>query len=242
MKISLHLRKIQVIIKKDTIYQRILEVTDSPKAVKLSKMLNVSEQTISQYKNKASFPSIETVARASELSGASIHWLLTGEGEKFVDGNVINPTNLLVSSTRGVDTSPAQSTTIHSGSQQATQLHATINSITQQMHPSKEAVSVLIPSVLLSPDLVLFKIEGDGWADEGLRDGDLLLAKPVSGNVAAGPVIARVNGHSIVRRYDASGSDVLLSALEGNHPVYRLPGSSVVVEFEVFSFIHNYSH
>ena len=72
---------------------------------------------------------------------------------------------------------------------------------------------------------------------EGLRDGDVILARDAKGEDVEGKiVIAEIaDGKMIIRRYHKAGTLIHFSAPEGKRPVIRLPEEDVEVRFVVTS-------
>jgi SOS-response transcriptional repressor LexA len=95
---------------------------------------------------------------------------------------------------------------------------------------------VLVPGILVRDDSLLFRIEGDELAAEGLRDGDVILAREADGEIEGKIVIATLEEKKvIIRRYHKRGSMVHFSAIEGERPRIRLPEENVAVKYVVTS-------
>lgn len=63
---------------------RFIEVCESDKAVKIKRLLNISDQAARNYLS-GRLPTPEILLTIAEQTPYSIHWLLTGRGRKFVD-------------------------------------------------------------------------------------------------------------------------------------------------------------
>lgn len=99
---------------------------------------------------------------------------------------------------------------------------------------------MLVPSILVESNSVLFKIEGDDLATEGLHDGDVLIACPAAGDVEGKIVIALLSGKVIIRHYSTTKKLALLSPIEGQQPVIKAPIDSVQVKYVVTSFTRSF--
>lgn len=70
-------------VDKKTIYDRITEAVGMQKAADIAKALGVTPGAVSQWKIRGNI-SLENLSAVSLLTGVSIHWLITGEGEKLI--------------------------------------------------------------------------------------------------------------------------------------------------------------
>ncbi|MBN2830371.1 MAG: helix-turn-helix domain-containing protein [Candidatus Cloacimonetes bacterium] len=52
--------------------------------LKLAELLGIKAAAVSQFENGKTNPSIETLLRVADIFGASLHWLLKGEGEQYI--------------------------------------------------------------------------------------------------------------------------------------------------------------
>lgn len=97
-----------------------------------------------------------------------------------------------------------------------------------------------VPAILVFPESKVIQISGDGWAAEGLFDGDLLIVQPVNGNsIDNRIVVAELRGaRAIVRRYSRAGELVALSPIEGQAPPFRLAPEDVCIRWLVTSITH----
>jgi SOS-response transcriptional repressor LexA len=104
----------------------------------------------------------------------------------------------------------------------------------------QEYSSVLVPSSFVGEGSVLFKIEGDDLAAEGLHDGDVLISQPAAGDVEGKIVIAIHAGNVFIRHYSTTKRLGLLSPIEGQHPVIKAPFNSIEVKYMVTSITRSF--
>lgn len=64
------------------IFPRILEALGAKNAPEAAKLLNISKQAVYDWQKNT--PSIENLLKISKSRNTSLHWILTGEGSKFV--------------------------------------------------------------------------------------------------------------------------------------------------------------
>lgn len=77
-------RKKPITKKNRNFVKRFVEVCGSKKPRKIEKLLGISYQTALNYLN-GRLPEAHILIKISEKTGRSIHWLLTGNGTKYVD-------------------------------------------------------------------------------------------------------------------------------------------------------------
>ena len=70
----------------DLFAARFIEVCGSSRPADIQRLLNISYQSAKNYLN-GRVPEPSILIKISDRTGYSIHWLLTGEGEKLVGGN-----------------------------------------------------------------------------------------------------------------------------------------------------------
>ena len=78
----------QTIVEKNAFVERFIEVCDSSQPAEIAQLLNISYQAAKNYL-QGRLPDTKVLITISEETSYSIHWLLTGGGEKFV----ISPLN-----------------------------------------------------------------------------------------------------------------------------------------------------
>ena len=76
-------RKKEVMPKEELII-RLLDVFNVKENKGLAVKFGVKPSTITSWKNGDNSPQYENILQKNELSGINLHWLLTGEGEKFL--------------------------------------------------------------------------------------------------------------------------------------------------------------
>lgn len=64
---------------------RLIETAGSDKPADISSLFDISYQAAKNYVNGKRLPDSRVLLRIAEKTEISIHWLLTGEGEKYVD-------------------------------------------------------------------------------------------------------------------------------------------------------------
>jgi SOS-response transcriptional repressor LexA len=71
--------------------QRIIELRKEVEMsqLKLAELLGIKAAAVSQFENDKTNPSIETLLRIADVFGVNLHWLLKGEGEKYMGGNAV---------------------------------------------------------------------------------------------------------------------------------------------------------
>lgn len=224
-------------------FKRLQEIFGTDNTAEIARQLGLERQTLYRWRDGRNIPSFENLAQITKCTNVSLHWLLIGEGEKFVSKNVTNVPKKLAPAKTPVDTARAPEQNPDTGLPtaqhrlQSIPLHGTITG--QQI--VQEDACVLVPLSLVSTDSVLFKIDGDDLASEGLHDGDLLIARPAAKGDGEGKiVIAQVLGKVIVRHYSATKKLALLSPIEGQRPVVKVPINSVEVKYVVTSITRSF--
>lgn len=228
------------------IYERIKEAFATKNSAEIARQLGFGKHLAYRWRDGVSLPTTETLLKIYELTGCSLHWLLTGEGEKHPSKTVTGVTKKLASRTDGKDTPPAPilipgvglPTAQHE--LQPVPLHATISPDGLMVSRRSEA-TVLVPGLVIRDGTVLITIQGNDLAAEGLHNGDMLIAIPATGDLNGKLVIAIYEGKPIIREYTQRGNWALFSALEGNHPVLRFSATKVQLKYEITSLIHNFN-
>lgn len=90
-------------VEKDSVFARILNAFNAKTATEVADRLGISPQAVSKWNNDGGMK-FTTLNLISEQTGVSIHWLLTGQGEKYVGETVTNVTKSVASETDSVDT------------------------------------------------------------------------------------------------------------------------------------------
>ena len=82
-------------ISKDLAFvDRFAEACGTCEPARIQRLLNISYQAAKNYIEGLRYPSTEILIIIAERTGCSIHWLLTGEGEKFVGAHTMADTPL----------------------------------------------------------------------------------------------------------------------------------------------------
>jgi hypothetical protein len=87
------------IVEKSAITQRFIEVCGSEEPVFIKQLLKISYQAARNYVN-GRLPTTEILVAIAEYTPYSIHWLLTGQGDKFVGARRVEDTQLLTGAMR----------------------------------------------------------------------------------------------------------------------------------------------
>lgn len=87
-------RRNLTIIENSGFIKRFIEVCGSSQPVEVSQLLSISYQAATNYLN-GRLPEARVLLIISRLTPYSIHWLLTGEGKKFVEDKQTRDTRIL---------------------------------------------------------------------------------------------------------------------------------------------------
>lgn len=173
----------------------------------------------------------------------SLHWLLTGEGEIYVGTSGTFVPKKLALAESAVDTAPAPALIPEIGQptgQHRLKLVSLLGTISNQ-RIVEEKSSVLVPNSLVYDASVLLRIEGDDLAEEGLQDGDILIAKPISETEAEGKIVVAVHaGKTFIRHYTKTKKLALLSPIEGTRPVIKAMAGSIEIKYVVTSITRSF--
>jgi hypothetical protein len=82
------------IVENNGFIERFIEVCETDKPVEIKRLLNISDQAARNYL-AGRFPTPEILITIAEQTPFSIHWLLTGDGKKFVDSAYEKHTRVL---------------------------------------------------------------------------------------------------------------------------------------------------
>lgn len=226
-------------IENTNLFERIRGALNAKNAAEVAEMLGITEQAITRWKKDGGVK-IQTLNLVFELSGVSIHWLLTGKGEKFVSEpaeygleerrKTINFLASAVESEAIPKISPSSFAAV------SIPLIGTISTSQQQIIVLEEQELVKVPQVLMTDDSLLLQIEGHDLESEGLRDGDLLIVQSANGDSDQKIVVAIVPGEKvIIRHYHRTGRIAHFAPIEGNTPEIRFPARDVEIRYIVTS-------
>lgn len=87
-----------------SIYDRIQEAFGITNSAEIARKLGYGKHLAYKWRDGEALPTTETVIKVYELTGVSLHWLLTGEGEKYSTSAVTNVTKSIASETDSIDT------------------------------------------------------------------------------------------------------------------------------------------
>lgn len=224
-------------------YKRLLEIFETENTAEIARFLGLERQTLYRWRDGRNIPSFENLSQITKCTNVSLHWLLIGEGEKYVTRNVTNVPKKLAPAKSTVDTAPAPEPNPDTGIPtaqhrlQSIPLRGTI----QNQRIVQEDLRVLVPLSLVDEASVLFKIDGNDLAAEGLHHGDLLIARPAENGDGEGKiVIALLSGKIIIRHYSTTKKLALLSPIEGQQPVIKAPINNVEVQYVVTSITRSF--
>lgn len=74
--------------------KRFTEACGTDEPARIQRSLNISYQAAKNYVEGVRYPKTEVLLKLAERTGYSIHWLLTGEGKKFVEPTLEEDTPL----------------------------------------------------------------------------------------------------------------------------------------------------
>jgi SOS regulatory protein LexA len=74
-----------VALDQNAFWKRILEAFNTDNLAEIARKLNISSQSVYKWRDAKSRPDIDTLLEISTLTNSSLHWLLTGRGQKFTD-------------------------------------------------------------------------------------------------------------------------------------------------------------
>lgn len=226
-------------IEKTNLFERIRGALNAKNAAEVAERLEITEQAITKWKKDGGVK-IQTLILVSELSGVSIHWLLTGKGEKFVletaESGSEERHKTIKFLAPAVELEAIPKISPSSLAAASIPLIGTILTSQQQIIVHEEQELVKVPQVLMTDDSLLLQIEGHDLESEGLRDGDLLIVQSANGASDNTIVVAIIPGeHVIVRHYYRSGRIAHFAPIEGNAPEIRFPARDVEIRYVVTS-------
>jgi len=230
-----------VLLDQEGFFQRVCEALGTDNVQQIANKTGIKKQSVYLWQ-KGGWPSLDNLGLIAESSSTSLHWLLTGKGEKYLGECGTTVAKKLAPGERLVDTAPAPILIPEIGLPTAPhqlQLAPLQGTISGQKIVGEES-RVLVPGSLVDEASVLFRIEGDDLAAEGLHDGDILIARPAAGDVEGKVVIALVASKVLVRHYTTTKKLALLSPIEGNRPVIKAPVNSVEVKYIVTSITRSF--
>jgi hypothetical protein len=117
-------------MKKNPVAERLIEVCGSAEPSQIKQLLNVSYQAARNYLN-GRLPTTQILLAIAENTPYSIHWVLTGEGNKFVGD------------------APPEDTQILTGEMRASVKEVCVEAINEYMADQREAEP---KEVVLQPD------------------------------------------------------------------------------------------
>lgn len=66
------------------LYKRLLEAFGTDNSAEIARQLNLKRQAIYRWRDGKNDPSISALLLISKKTGASLHWLLTGQGPRLI--------------------------------------------------------------------------------------------------------------------------------------------------------------
>lgn len=228
-----------------SIFKRIQEAFGTTNSAEIARQLGFERQNVYRWRDGRGLPTTEALLKIHQCTEISLHWLLTGEGEKYVgkSGTFVPKKLALVES--AVDTAPAPALMIPEIGQPTGQhrlkLVPLLGTISNQ-RIVEEKSSVLVPNSLVEDASVLLKIQGEDLREEGLQDGDILIARPVTEETEAeGKIVVAVHaGNTFIRHYTKTKKLGLLSPIEGTAPVIKAPTDGIEIKYVVTSITRSF--
>lgn len=167
---------------------------------------------------------------AARLSGVSLGWLLTGEGEKFLT----KKSEQSVMAER-VDESPKRQVTTSFTFQE---LPVTSELTNHQLLITKGARTMTIPQRFCTDASQLVEIKSNDWEAEGFFPGDVLIVEPINGHVPEGRlIVAEANGQAFIRKIELRG-DMAHFPAHNEGPALSLLKSEITLRYVVIATIH----
>lgn len=200
----------------------------------IARRIGVERQSIYRWRDGQSEPSRDNLRLIVEITGASLDWLETGLGEKYLTQK--QPHTELSRSIGREEF--ARSLTVSVSPQSFHSLPVTTELVNNQLVNLEGARRMNIPDSIGSKDSVIVAVNDDVWLAEGIQPGDLIVAEPINGELPNGrTVIALCDGKPICRRFELRGSLAHFSALQSG-PAFSFPMELVELRFTVTAFIH----
>lgn len=226
-------------LNKKEIYERVRDALGVKNLTEVAERLGLTTGAVSQWKTTGKI-SLDTLIKVSELSGVSIHWLVTGKGEKKIKQP--SPPLALVPFSADTPQVQAPNASILPAFDNITlTVVGNLKSNQQRLTIHEEVFSMQVPAILANGDSSVITIEGDMVKGEGLKDRDLLIVEPANGSTDGRIVVATIpGGRCLVRRITRAGQMVQLAPIEGDGPAIRFPAEDVSVLFVVTSITHQY--
>lgn len=207
---------------RERLFERIADVLGVKTAPEIANKLGLSKQSVYLWRD-GNWPSIETLGVIAELSNASLHWLLTGEGEKFVKQAKTSsvhskpiPPFIQASPATGFEPIP-------------TKIYELTASAVRLEKPIDDGTAMLRLALLrnrTTAEVVSFEIASDDFITDGYRPGRHLVCVPCSLEEAqdGDEVIVEWKGRYYIRLYREHPGAVCLEHLLGlSPPIYAVP-------------------
>lgn len=196
-------------LKENSIYSRIKEVTSFRTDVELAEAVGVTPQAVTGWK-KNDKVAVATLKVISALSGASVDWLLTGQGEKFPSNSSARTEQTVGSKREGVNRIVPVASVVPTVSLPV--VGELMNNRLQQ--PTQER-SMSLPQTIVSETTLVIEVTDESLASEGLHKGDALIVEEINGQNCEGKVVV------------AEWSEgVIIRRLIGNNGFARFPASA----------------
>lgn len=214
------------------IYIRIREVAQVKTDKHLAEMLNVSQPAVNRWKYKGEIKR-ERLERVAKLTGASLGWLLTGEGEKF-------PSN-----------KPARTEHSNGSERVALSRVAPTASVVpmkplpivgllknHQLQQTQER-TMNLPQTIVSATALVIEIDDESFASEGFHKGDALIVEEINGQDCEGKmVVAEWSEGVIIRRLTKNNGFARFPASMDGQPEFSIPAGDLKLRYILKSVIH----
>lgn len=207
-----------------TIFDRIAAAMGTDNCAEIGRQLGFGKHTVYKWRDEKSMPTTETVLKVYELTGSSLHWLLTGHGEQFPKETE--------QSKRFQRVSLDDLLPVHGHLFSALSVVAEIG---QELKLTAKKETVMVPTSIISEISVVLRVTDNYFAAEGIQAGQLLVVEPVNGSDVTGSVVVAIfNNKPIIRRFERSGNLACFHSL-GSLPLFELPFNQVRILYEVKS-------
>lgn len=215
-------------------YERLIELMQTDNGAEIGRRIGVERQSVYRWRDGESEPSRDNLRVIVEVTGASLDWLESGLGEKYLTQKQPKP-----ELTRSIGREEfARSVTVSVSPLPFHSLPVAAELVNNQLVEIHGARSMDIPESIGSKDSVLVFVNDDIWLAEGIKPGNVIVAEPINGELPNGrTVIALCDGKPICRRFELRGNLGHFSALQSG-PAFSFPMELVELQFTVTAFVH----
>lgn len=90
------------------LFNRIVEAFGTDNGAEIGRKLKLSKNLVYRWRDGLGLPTSETLLDIFECTGVSLHWLMLGEGEKYLGQSVTNVTKTIATKPEAVDTAEGE--------------------------------------------------------------------------------------------------------------------------------------